>query len=175
MSGRRGVLSLLLALATVATSWWGASQSVVEPTTAAWTDRTDVSATVAAGTWRTTTAGSCVAYGVDHVALDGCRVGAISFEGWGDAGSQVRNYYLSFAVPAGTRAVSFDVDLRTGTGIQSPWSWDGAHVLTGGQFTPREGWTCSELPRVRGNGADWQNPLYFQVAERAAGGSSACP
>ncbi len=103
-----------------------------------------------------------------RTVLSGCTVRGISFETWGEPGSQVRNYYVAFTVPAGTRSVSFDVDLRAATGQDTSWEWSGAHVVAGGQFTPQQGWTCSDLPRVRGDGADWQSPIYFQVAEQGA-------
>ncbi|MGO3485016.1 MAG: hypothetical protein ACTINV_13080, partial [Cellulosimicrobium funkei] len=147
----------------------------VEPTTAAWTDQARAAAPVTAGRWQTTTAGTCVARGEGRTVLSGCTVRSISFETWGEPGSQVRNYYVAFTVPAGTRSVSFDVDLRAATGQETSWRWSGARVVAGGQFTPQQGWTCADLPRVRGEGADWQNPIYFQVAEQGGGGASACP
>lgn len=174
-AGRR-TLSLLLAVLTLVTaSWWGVAHAAVEPTTAAWTDQARAAAPVTAGRWQTTTAGTCVARGEGRTVLSGCTVRSISFETWGEPGSQVRNYYVAFTVPAGTRSVSFDVDLRAATGQETSWRWSGAHVVAGAQFTPQQGWTCAELPRVRGEGADWQNPIYFQVAEQGGGGASACP
>ncbi|KAJ8144401.1 hypothetical protein OY671_002505 [Metschnikowia pulcherrima] len=175
-TARRRTSSSLSAVSTLVTaSWWGVAHAAVEPTTAAWTDQARAAAPVTAGRWQTTTAGTCVARGEGRTVLSGCTVRSISFETWGEPGSQVRNYYVAFTVPAGTRSVSFDVDLRAATGQETSWRWSGARVVAGGQFTPQQGWTCADSPRVRGEGADWQNPIYFQVAEQGGGGASACP
>ncbi|MGO1339843.1 MAG: hypothetical protein ACTML1_09650, partial [Cellulosimicrobium funkei] len=107
-TARRRTLSLLLAVLTLVTaSWWGVAHAAVEPTTAAWTDQARAAAPVTAGRWQTTTAGTCVARGEGRTVLSGCTVRSISFETWGEPGRQVRNYYVAFTVPAGTRSVSF--------------------------------------------------------------------
>jgi hypothetical protein len=167
----RSVWSAAVALVTVALAvlLGGAAQGVVQPTSAAWTDRTAASAVVTAGRWQTTPTSSCVAYGWNGAVLPGCTLSGITYDEWGVFGQRARNYYASFSVPSGTRSVSFDIDLSTATGKGTAWAWDRTRLVPGGQFTPKSGWTCTELPRVRGTGADWQNPIFFQIVERPAG------
>lgn len=172
--GRFGALALTLLIGgTMGIA--AAGQGTLDTTTAAWTDRTRVAAVVTAGTWPTTTASTCIAYGQTGKMIPGCVVSGITYQGWGTAGAQTRNYYINFQTPSDTRSVSFDVDLNTAVGNASSWSWKTAGVLSGAQFTPRDGWTCAQLPRVRGTGADWQTAtVYFQVAERIAGAAAVC-
>ncbi|MEJ1920881.1 hypothetical protein [Microbacterium sp. KHB019] len=171
---------LLSVLALVAALMFGAGTvaapgglSLFDDTSAAWVDHTHASAVITAGTWTSTTTNGCTAYGQDGKVLPGCAVSGITYLGWGEAGKQTRNYYINFQTPSGTRSVAFDVDLNTATGKGTSWSWKNASVLAGAQFTPRDGWTCGQLPRVRGTGADWQvTTIFFQVAE--AGTASRC-
>ena len=143
------------------------ARGLVESTTAAWTDRVDISTTVTGGNWQQPAGNSCVAFGSDGRQLPGCAVKSITFDGWGDVGAQTRNYYIEFTNPNGTRSVNFDVDLSTGKGSGTGWSWTGARVLPGAQFTARDGWTCGQLPRVKGKGSDWHaKVIYFQVVEQ---------
>lgn len=155
-----------------------ADQGFIDSTSAAWTDRAQVAATATAGTWKTTTASTCIAYGTNGAPIAGCTVLNTSrYEGWGAPGTQTRNYYLSFGVPSGTRTVSFDIDLSALPGNGSSWSWGTSKVLRSNhnQFTPRDGWTCAEFPRLRGTGADWQTQtIYFQVAESDDGSATMC-
>lgn len=153
-----------------------ADQGFVENTSAAWTDQTQVSAIVTAGAWQTTSKNTCIAYGFDGEQLAGCEVASITFDVWGTAGNQVRNYYLNFNVdPSKVRRVSFDVDLSTATGTKTSWSWEKAGVRSGAQFTPRDGWSCADFPRVRGTGVDWQRPgIFFVVDENSTGQSTMC-
>lgn len=172
--GRIAALALAL-LTGGAMGMAAAGLGPVETTSAAWTDNTYASAVVTAGTWPTTTGNSCTAIGLDGRTLTGCAVTGIRYDGWGSPGSQTRNYYINFRTPLGTRAVSFDVDLTTATGSGSSWSWEKAGVLTGAQFMGRGGWSCAQLPRLSGTGADWQTlTIYFQVAENRTGTSSVC-
>lgn len=153
-----------------------AADQGLEHTSAAWTDQGQVAAAVTAGTWTTTTASTCVAYGDNRVQLAGCRLIDTSYyEVWGEPGKQIRNYYLNFDVPSGTRWVSFDVDLSTVQGNGSSWSWTTSKVLSGAQFTSRDGWTCAQLPRARGTGLEWQtHSIYFQVTENDPSASAMC-
>lgn len=154
-----------------------ADRRIVETTSATWTDQAQVAALATAGTWQVASENTCIAYGFNGQQLDHCAVTSITFNGWGEPGKQTRNYYVNFDVDPGVvRRVSFDVDLSTATGQETPWSWKNAGVLPdGGQFTSRDAWTCAELPRVRGTGADWQRPgIWFVVAENAAGSSRMC-
>ena len=153
-----------------------ADHGVVESTSAAWSDRAHVAATVTAGTWKTTTSSTCLAYGPNGQTLAGCTVlGTSRYDGWGEPGKQTRNYYLNFSLPPGTSTYSFDVDLTTVAGTGS-WSWKTAKVVRdGAQFTPRGGWTCAELPRVRGTGPSWYTQtIYFQVVESDNGSATMC-
>ncbi|MCK3769092.1 SipW-dependent-type signal peptide-containing protein [Microbacterium aerolatum] len=171
--GRFAALALALALAIVGIAGFAPGGGLIEGTSAAWTDRTSTSAVVTSGTWSTAATNTCTAYGYDGRALTGCTVSGITYSGWGEPGKQTRNYYVNFQTPAGTRSVSFDVDLSTATGSGGSWTWKNAKVLPGAQFTARGGWTCAQLPRVIGTGADWQVPsVYFQVAE--SGSSTTC-
>lgn len=155
-----------------------AGQGLGETTTAAWTDQTLASATVTAGSWEVATptpANSCTAYDFNGKAIEGCSVNRIEYYGWGTAGSQTRNYYIYLDVPSGTRSVTFDVDLSTATGNGTTWSWTNAGVVSGAQFTARDGWTCGALPRVQGTGADWHtSTIYFQVAEDRTASTTMC-
>jgi hypothetical protein len=130
-----------------------------------------------AGMWEVPTGESCVAYGFEGNELEGCTVDNIRYDGWGEPGTRVRNYYVTFAAPDGTRSVSFDIDLSTATGPEQPgWSWEDAGVVSGAQATPDEGWTCDELPAARARGNDWQVPtIYFQVVESRKEASTLCP
>lgn len=173
--GRGTVIALLLAILVGGTAAVTVSgQGLVESTSAAWSDRTHAAAAVTAGKWSTTTANTCTAYGYDGRALSGCAVTSITYDGWGTPGAQTRNYYVNFQTPSGARSVTFDVDLSTATDKGGSWSWKSAKVVSGAQFTARDGWTCAQLPRVRGTGADWQvAAIYFQVAE-SGGAPTAC-
>lgn len=166
----RGPRLLAVALALLIGGTLGivaAGHGPLESTSAAWADRTSVSAVVKAGTWSKPPVSTCVAYGPNGKALTGCVVSGITYNNWGTPGAQTRNYYINFQTPQGTRSVSFDVDLTTATGNASSWSWSTASVLSGAQFTPRDGWNCSQLPRLRGTGVDWQTTtIYFQAVER---------
>ncbi|WP_033105000.1 hypothetical protein [Microbacterium profundi] len=153
-----------------------AADQGLERTSASWTDQGQVAAAVTAGTWTTTTASTCVAYGDNREQLAGCRVVDTSYYfGWVDSGKHFRNYYLNFDVPSGTRWVSFDVDLSTLQGNESTWSWTSSKVLSGAQFTSRDGWNCSQLPRARGTGLEWQtHSIYFKVVENDPSASAMC-
>lgn len=155
-----------------------AADQGLERTSASWTDQGQVAAAVTAGTWTTTTASTCLAYGDNGQVLAGCSVlNSSSYEGWGVAGTQTRNYYLKFDVPKGTRQISFDVDLSTVQGNGSSWSWTTAKVLYNRhqQFQARDGWTCAELPRVRATGVEWQTQqIFFQIAENDPSASAMC-
>lgn len=174
---RSAALALALALALAIGGVAGtasATPSGIETTSAAWADRTNASVQVAAGTWSTNT---CTAYGNDGKRLATCTVTGITYFGWGDAGKQTRNYYIQVQAPTGARTVTFDVDLTTATGNGNggSWSWKKAKVLSGGQFAPRDGWTCGEFPRVRGTGMDWlATTIYFTVSEHPAGSPTRC-
>lgn len=150
-----------------------ADRGIIETTSATWTDQVQAGAAVKAGTWQVATENTCIAYGMGGEQLDECAIDSITFVGWGEPGKQVRNYYVNFDVDPGVvRRVSFDVDLSTATGQETSWSWKNAGVVAGGaQFTPRDAWTCAELPRVRGNGVDWQRPTIWLVVEENVTGS----
>jgi hypothetical protein len=154
-----------------------ADQGVVDSTSAAWSDRAQTTAIATAGTWKTTTTSACTAYGANGAPIAGCTVLSSSrYDGWGLLGTQTRNYYLNFGLPTGTRTFSFDVDLTSVAGNgSSSWSWKTSRVLAGGHFTARDGWTCAELPRVRGNSPAWStNTIYFQVTEGNYGLPAMC-
>ncbi|GEK86841.1 hypothetical protein [Microbacterium aerolatum] len=173
--GRFSALAAALALLLVGTIGAASGgRGPVEQTSAAWTDTTHAAAAVTSGTWVVAPTNACTAYGNDGRVLTGCTVTSITFTGWGSPGNQIRNYYINLQTPAGARSVAFDVDLSTATGSGRTWSWKNARIPAGAQFTARDGWTCGELPRVRGTGADWQTiAIYFQVAE-AGGASTVC-
>ncbi|MBO1031233.1 hypothetical protein IPV09_07765 [Tessaracoccus sp. SD287] len=152
-----------------------AARGLVTSTTAGWTDRVTISTTVTGGSWQQPQGNTCIAYDTKGAALAGCAVRGIEFQGWGTVGTQTRNYYLHFTTPSGTRSVTFDVDLRTGSGSGTSWTWAGARVLPGAQFTARDGWTCGALPRVKGRGLDWQTgTIFFQVAEERSPTGGKC-
>lgn len=136
------------------------------PTDAAWTDTSYSTATLTAGTWTTTSANSCVAYSTTGAVLSGCTVRGIDYVGWGEQGSQTRNYYVHFGTPAGTHHVTFSVDLTTATGDGGHWSWKRAQTGAPSQFTPTGGWTCEQLPRLTGRAADWHTDIYLPIYEK---------
>lgn len=174
--GRVAALALITALMLGGTAGFASGgQVLIETTSAAWSDRADVAATVTAGTWSSTTTSTCTAYGQNGAPLQNCSVTQIRYQGWGEPGQQIRNYYLSFAVPGDTRSVSFDVDLSTAEGDATSWSWQNAGLVAGGHVLPKAGWTCDQFPRLVGTGADWQTAtMFFQVTESRAGGTG-CP
>lgn len=155
-----------------------ADQGFVESTSAAWTDRAAVAAPVTAGTWQTTKPNTCIAYAENGRVMPGCTVDSITFDGWGEPGKQSRNYYVNFinVDPYLTHRVSFDVDLTTAKGAGTSWSWKHASVRAdGGQFTPRDGWTCAELPQARGMGKAWERlKIWFVVDESPTGAPTMC-
>lgn len=176
---KRGRLAALAVISTLMLGGFAGvasgGQAPMETTSAAWSDRAYTTATVTSGTWSSATTNTCTAFGQNGAPLQGCSVTEIRYQGWGDAGQQIRNYYLSFGVPRGTRSVSFDVDLSTAKGESIPWSWQNAGLVAGGQVVPKAGWTCGQLPRLVGTGLDWQTAtIFFQVAESRAG-ATGCP
>lgn len=170
--GRRAsrLLAAVLTLVGVV-ALGGAALGAAAPTQAAWSDRTYASATVTAGTW-STSKNTCTALNQGGRPVP-CTVKAIRYEGWGNPGSQTRNYYIEFTSPA-AKSITFSVDLSTATGTGGTFSWSNAGVATTAQFTPTGGWTCGSLPLVTGKAFDWYTTVYFPVYENKSGQSVMC-
>lgn len=171
---------LALALTALAVLGVGAGASAAATTQAAWTDRTYVRAVAASGTWAPVNA--CTAYDKSNKVVAGCRVTAVTYDGWGTVGDRTRNYYVQFSAPAATSYMIFNVDLTTGTtttGDTVPFAWTRAGVAANPQFTAEQGWTCSALPRVNGRtpaGWSWtaDTRIFFTVYENKTGKSTYC-
>ncbi|MET0735248.1 MAG: hypothetical protein ABWY55_06360 [Microbacterium sp.] len=153
------------ALSLVAVPVAAASVSATE---SAWTDRTLVSATVAAGTWvvaPTTPTTGCVAMGSNGQPISGgtCAITGVSFVQWSDGTNTVRDYTISVTMSPGAVYASITADLSTAAG-SGAWSWAKAATIATGQFTPVAGYTCSELPVLRANGpSNWGTSYAFWV------------
>ncbi len=131
------------------------AQGSVSTTTAAWTDRTVVTATVtSASTWLSPFAGNtCKAYSSPSAAPTSCAITAIRYEEISDTSG---HFYISTNAPGGSHHVDVDVDLKKATGLPRTWtSWTAAGVLPGSHVTPDPAWTCSSLPRLTGRSLDW--------------------
>ena len=131
------------------------AQGSVSTTTAAWTDRTVVTATVtSASAWLSPFAGNtCKAYSSPSAAPTSCAITAIRYE---EISGTSGHFYISTNAPGGSHHVDVDVDLKKATGLPRTWtSWTAAGVLTGSHVTPDPAWTCSSLPRLTGRSLDW--------------------
>ncbi|WP_303708641.1 MULTISPECIES: hypothetical protein [Microbacterium] len=131
------------------------AQGSVSTTTAAWTDRTVVTATVtSASAWLSPFAGNtCKAYSSPSAAPTSCVITAIRYEEISDTSG---HFYISTNAPGGSHHVDVDVDLKKATGLPRTWtSWTAAGVLPGSHVTPDPAWTCSSLPRLTGRSLDW--------------------
>lgn len=131
------------------------TQGSVSTTSAAWTDRTVVTATVtSASTWLSPfTGNSCKAYSSPSAAPTTCAITAIRYEEISDTSG---HFYISTNAPGGSHHVDVDVDLKRATGLPRTWtSWAEAGVLPGSHVTPDRAWTCSTLPRLTGRSLNW--------------------
>lgn len=131
------------------------AQGSVSTTTAAWTDRTVVTATVtSASAWLSPFAGNtCKAYSSPSASPTSCAITAIRYE---EINGTSGHFYISTNAPGGSHHVDVDVDLKKATGLPRTWtSWTAAGVLPGSHVTPDPAWTCSSLPRLTGRSLDW--------------------
>lgn len=131
------------------------AQGSVSTTTAAWTDRTVVTATVtSASAWLSPFAGNtCKAYSSPSASPTSCAITAIRYE---EINGTSGHFYISTNAPGGSHHVDVDVDLKKATGLPRTWtSWTAAGLLPGSHVTPDPAWTCSSLPRLTGRSLDW--------------------
>ncbi|MCT1395094.1 hypothetical protein M4D51_05075 [Microbacterium sp. p3-SID338] len=131
------------------------AQGSVSTTTAAWTDRTVVTATVtSASAWLSPFAGNtCKAYSSPSASPTSCAITAIRYE---EINGTSGHFYISTNAPGGSHHVDVDVDLKKATGLPRTWtSWAAAGVLPGSHVTPDPAWMCSSLPRLTGRSLDW--------------------
>lgn len=178
---RRGRLSLAAAaLAAVAGGALLASLAV-SATEAAWTDRVAASASVSSGSWQSPATLGCVAMTAAGQPLPGgfCTVASIRYEEWGLPGERMRGYYVALSSNAGSGFIRFTIDLSTGTGPVSDFSWAHAALAGNGQVTPLHGWNCTQLPVLSADtptnwGWGTGSSVYFQVSERRSGSGTSC-
>lgn len=151
----------------------------VSSTRAAWTDRVDVAATVGAGTWGSNT---CTAWrDANKTEPLACAIEKITMKPWTNGPV---DYRVHFTTPELPYWVQFTVDLSTAKSApdapaSSPgepaWSWSGASVVAAGaQFTPTGGWTCRDLPIVRGQSFAWYPDAYFVVQPASGAAPALC-
>lgn len=180
-AGRAASSRLGIALALVAILAGGvAVVAGVSTTQAAWNDKTIVSTTVTSGKWAVVPVGNaCVAYNDKNQVIAGCKVSSITYKGtWaGPGGGNQRDYYINFASPAGMHHMTFDVDMTSAKPENGAvdWTWSKKPgIASGAQFTPYNGWTCAQLPRIQGRTLDWYTSAYFVAYENKAGQSVVC-
>lgn len=175
MNRRRPKTLTLLAALLAVIGLFGVS-GAVSSTQAAWSDRVNVAAKVTAGTWLSPN--TCIAWAdAEKKQPLSCAIAKITMKPWGNGPRDYRVYFTTQTqaptpTPKQAYWVQFTVDLSSATledGTQiSPadkaaWSWSGATVVAAGaQFTP-VGWTCTDLPFVRGQSLAWGTDSYFVV------------
>ncbi|MEU1973294.1 SipW-dependent-type signal peptide-containing protein [Microbacterium sp. NPDC019599] len=163
-------MTAVLGIVMLMAGMWAAS-TVVQPTSAAWTDKTHTSATVTAGTW-SSAKNTCTAVDAAGKPMP-CAVTGLRYDEWGTPGNRVRNYYITTSA-VGARHLDFSVDLSTASGAGGSFAWTNAGVATGAQFTPTNGWTCAKLPLVTGKTPEWFTNPFFTVYENKTGQSVMC-
>lgn len=170
-----GVVAALVLIVGVA-----AAAGAVQPTQAAWTDKTYASAVATGGTWAAPVSYGCTAMNADGSVKNGgrCAVTAVTANEWGTAPSRTRGYTVTFDTNAGNGYVQFTINLNV-SGVASNFTWSTAGVSGGGQVITNNGWTCAQLPTLTGKTpTNWgwgsASQIYFQVAENRASAGVAC-
>lgn len=170
---KRLLAIVIAALAVGGLSATAAGGPLAPSTWAAWADRTQVAAKVTAGTW--TMPDTCVWYDAADEIIPGCTVVSSRVDEWGEAPTRTRGYDINFAYNWQAVRTSFDVDLKAVSGAPSVWTWGTAQLTDAAGFAPSSGWTCSELPRVRGTTTTSTSSVHLKVTESATGGAAVCP
>lgn len=160
-------LAVIALAALVGGAFFVAGAASVSPTQSAWGDRTAVSASVTAGTWKTGPTLGCTAMSSAGKAVAGGTCTAtVTYSQWEDGRNVVRDYYVTYSMSSGAAYPAVVLDLSTAKGSQqgsTAWVWKSPVTLATGQYTLASGYTCSELPVLRANGPSWGQSSTFWV------------
>ncbi len=167
-----------LILAALAVVGIGVSAGAASQTQAAWTDQVHVSATATAGTW-STGHGTCTwRNAATGDEIEGCTIVGLAYRhSWGNHGARYVQYDLvTSSGPGVAHYVTFELDLTTADGTPDPdsFDWKGSVLTQLTSAAPSAGWSCTQLPILRGVGGVWQMQFSITVAERGANSNNIC-